>query len=150
MKPIMKYISRIHRCAASYRLSALSGEGMTGGGQLYLAEICRRPGISQEQLTKRLCVNKSSVTRQLGRLEQSGFITRHSDPRDGRVSQVFPTKEAEALLPKIKEVSERWNELLAGELSEKEKKQLASMLKRVSLKAAALIGAQDAPGGDSH
>ena len=144
MESFMRWIGRIYRCAGIYRGGRLSAEGVNSCQHIYIFHICRMPGITQEQLSKRLCVNKSSVTRQLAALEQGGLIRREEDPGDRRVQHVYPTPRAEALYPQVRQLMAEWNRLLLEELSETERAALESMLARVAARAEALVG-QDRP-----
>ncbi len=65
MDSLMKYISRIHRCSGRFRGDKI--EGLNGRQHTYIFHVCKRPGISQDQLARHICVNKSNITRQLGR-----------------------------------------------------------------------------------
>ena len=64
-QPLMGRINRISRCFTLYRNNQLEQEGLNGYQHLYILWVCRRPGISQEQLVKEIYVHKSSVARQL-------------------------------------------------------------------------------------
>ena len=70
MDSLMKYISRIHRCSGRFRGDKI--EGLNGRQHTYIFHVCKRPGISQDQLARHICVNKSNITRQLGALEPAG------------------------------------------------------------------------------
>lgn len=131
----MKYISSTHRCAKSYRAAKLEGEGLGSCQHVYIFQICRHPGISQEQLSRRISVNKSNVTRQLSSLEQGGFITREPDPDDRRILRVYPTQKAESLFPKVQAVMEEWNRLILEDFTPDEREELIRMMERVREKA---------------
>ena len=135
MDSLMRSINRTHRCSKLYYNEKLNADGITGNQQIYIFQICRHPGISQEQLSQRIAVNKSNVTRQLCALEQNGFIRRQPSPEDKRVLQVFPTEKAEALYPKVLDIMRLWNSLLLEDFSEDEKSLLLSMMQRVQEKA---------------
>lgn len=135
MDSLMRSINRTHRCSKRYYNEKLNADGITGNQQIYIFQICRHPGISQEQLSQRIAVNKSNVTRQLCALEQNGFIHRQPSPEDKRVLQVFPTEKAEALYPKVLDIMRLWNSLLLEDFSEDEKSLLLSMMQRVQEKA---------------
>ena len=94
MESLMKYISRTHRLAGQYRGTGVPCDGINSCQHIYIFQVCKNPGISQDQLSKLICVNKSNVTRQLSVLEQNGFVTRQPDPRDRRVLQVFSDRES--------------------------------------------------------
>lgn len=135
MDSLMRSINRTHRCSKRYYNEKLNADGITGNQQIYLFQICRHPGISQEQLSQRIAVNKSNVTRQLASLEQNGFIRRQPLEEDKRVLQVFPTEKAESLYPKVLAVMRQWNQLLLENFTEEEKNLLLSMMHRVQEKA---------------
>ena len=135
MDSLMRSINRTHRCSKRYYNEKLNADGITGNQQIYIFQICRHPGISQEQLSQRIAVNKSNVTRQLCALEQNGFIRRQPSSEDKRVLQVFPTEKAEALYPKVLDIMHLWNSLLLEDFSEDEKSLLLSMMQRVQEKA---------------
>ena len=65
MPPFMQQISITYRCAMRFREKELEDTGLAGCQTPYLTALCRRPGITQEELSRELNVNKSSVTRQL-------------------------------------------------------------------------------------
>ncbi len=135
MDSLMRSINRTHRCSKRYYNEKLNTDGITGNQQIYIFQICRHPGISQEQLAQRITVNKSNVTRQLSALEQNGFVVRRPSPEDKRVLQVYPTEKGEALYPKVLEIMQQWNRLLLEEFSEDEQALLQSMMQRVQAKA---------------
>ncbi len=143
MDSLMKYINRIHRCAGQYRSVRIPKAELAQHQHIYIFHICRQPGISQEQLAKRVCVTKSNVTRQLNSLEHQGYVKRIPDKEDRRVLQVYPTCQAEALYPDILRVMREWNALLFAELSAEEKNQLIQMLERIMNRAVRAVEGKD-------
>ena len=139
MESLMKYISRTHRLAGQYRGTGVPCDGINSCPHIYIFQVCKNPGISQDQLSKLICVNKSNVTRQLSVLEQNGFVTRQPDPRDRRVLQVFPTEKALQLFPQVRSIMREWNHLLLEDFTEEEQKSLLSMLERITEKAMAIV-----------
>ena len=135
MDSLMRSISRTYRCSNRNKTEKLKASGLTAIQQTYIFQICRFPGISQEQLSQRIAVNKSNVTRQLATLEQNGFINRQASPEDKRIQQVFPTEKAQALFPQVQELMRSWNRMLLEDFSEEEQELLLSMMQRVQQKA---------------
>lgn len=80
MNGIMKYINRISRCNGVVYANRLRGYGITQCQHPYILLICREPGIPQEKISRELCVNKSSVTRQITLMEEKGLIMRKQGP----------------------------------------------------------------------
>ena len=132
---LMRNISSIARCANLYRDKFLEGTGMSGSQLPYVLEICKSPGIAQDQLAQRLHVNRSSVTRQLGTLEENGFITRQRSPDDQRVIEVSPTEKMHGILPLVRSIFADWRAVLATDMTEAELDTLAALLARVAQNA---------------
>lgn len=136
MGALMKYINRISRCSSLFKNGKLEHEGLNVYQHVYIRNICKEPGISQDYLAKSIYVNKSSVTRQLALLEQNGFITRTPSDKDRRVMQVFPTKKAFNILPEIKKLSAEWESAITADLTDKERGLILPILERIMEKAA--------------
>ena len=135
METLMKYITRTSRCTNLYMSKELEPEGLSGYQRSYILEVCRNPGISQEQLAQKIFINKSNVTRQLAVLEQNGFVTRSPCGTDRRIMQVYPTGKALDLYPKVKKLLAEWNEYLSEDFTGEECLLLGAMMERVMNKA---------------
>lgn len=138
MESLMKYINHTSRCATLYRSAQMCGTGLKGCQHGYIFQVCRNPGISQEQLAKNLSVNKSSVTRQLSALEQNGFVRRSPSDTDRRVLHVFPTEKALAILPQVRTLSKSWNEQVLADFTPAERTLILSLMERVMQRAKTL------------
>ena len=122
MATIMRNIGEIWRCANLFRMEEYEELGIGSYQDSYLVDICKHPGVTQEQLSKIMYVHKSNVARQLASLEEKGFITRSPDPKDRRSLLVYPTQKALDAIPAIREVHRTWNELVLDGFSEEERK----------------------------
>ena len=137
MSELTHNITDIARCAAQYRSEELAGLGLKACHGSYLAVISRNPGITQDQLAKRIFINKSNVARQLVALEEDGFVERRPCCDDKRAMRVYPTQKALDALPDIHRILTHWEDLLTRDLSEGEKELLAKMLSKMKTQAAA-------------
>lgn len=111
---------------------------------MYVLSICRHPGISQEQLARHICLNKSNVARSLATLEENGFVERRQSDADKRVTLVYPTEKMLALYPKVKELADSWNEYLSADLTKAEREIFQKTLEKISIRAQAYIDSGDA------
>ena len=153
MRGIMKYINRINRSTGIVYNQRLREFGIKHCQHPYIIQICRHPGISQEELARAICVNKSNVARQLAVLEANGLLTRTPDPEDRRVMQVFPTEKMEALLPCVREVMGDWNSCLLADFSEEDREKLIAMLEIITeraVKAAEETMGKNEKGGEAR
>ena len=131
MEDIYQILRQIQRCSRVYREKHLEPLGLTTRHGLYLKEISDAPGISQEQLAQRLCINKSNVARQAAAMEEEGYIQRRPCGKDKRVLRLYPTEKALSVLPRINRITDSWEELLVRELTESEQQILEILLLRL-------------------
>ena len=136
MPDLMHHVTDIARCAALYRQEELASLGLKSCHASYLAAICTYPGITQDQLARRIFINKSNVARQLVILEEDGFVERKPSPEDKRAIQVFPTEKARDVMPEIARIFRCWESFVAQDLSEEERKILVSMLEKMKARSA--------------
>ena len=135
MSQIIRDITEIARCGAQYRSDRLAPMGLKACHASYLTEICDCPGISQEKLAGRICINKSNVARQAAILEEEGFIARKPSQADKRVMELYPTEKTLTLMPEITDILNKWEDFLLADLSDTEVEQVHSVLQRMRDKA---------------
>lgn len=132
---IMKNISKIWRCSVLYRSNELEYHGLNGYQHIYILRICQNPGITQEQLSKIIFVNKSTVTRQISLLEQNGFIKRNLDENDKRIMRVHPTQKSYDIYPLVKKILNDWESSITRTLTDGEKIFLDTILEKLAKNA---------------
>ena len=136
MSEIIRDITEIARCGVQYRNDYLAPLELKSIHASYLTEICDCPGISQEKLAGKICINKSNVARQAAILEEEGFITRIPSTTDKRIMQLFPTQKTLDLLPQLTRLLNGLECCLTADMTETEKELLESLLTRMLTKAA--------------
>ena len=135
MPALMYHLTKVSRVAAQYRTEQLAPLGLKACHASYLATICRSPGITQDQLSRRIFINKSNVARQLAVLEEDGFVERKPSPGDKRAMQVYPTQKALDILPEIGRIFREWEALVAQDLTEEERALAVKMLAKMEARA---------------
>ena len=143
MSDIIRDITEITRCGAQYKTDNLAVFGLKGCHPSYLGEICACPGISQDKLAQRICINKSNVARQVAILEEEGFIIRKPSQTDKRVMELYPTEKTLQLMPQITQIIDCWTTSLTEDFSEEELAMLEKALLRMRTKAAAWMDKND-------
>lgn len=143
MPRFMKLLNNISRSQAIYRHSRISAADLQSGHYAYALAICREPGRSQEELAQELCVNKSTVARNLNYLEETGYVTRQALPNDKRQFSVFPTEKLLTVLPEIKQASGEWMALLSEGIPAEELAVFDAVLLRMQDKARQIIKQQE-------
>ncbi len=139
MSQIIRDITEIARCGSQYRADRLAPLGLKACHASYLIEICDCPGISQEKLAGRICINKSNVARQAAVLEEAGYITRIPSPADKRVLQLYPTEKSMAIMEEVRGLLRCWEDCISCDLSEAEKEVISGLLSKMKTRAAAYM-----------
>jgi len=139
MIPINKTISIIERSNILYRNEVFKEYGLKGYQANYLLEINRHPGISQEELTKTMHIDKSNVARGLMHLSEMGYITRVQDSNDLRLLLLFPTDKGSELTKIISSIFKNQRNYLLQDFDENEINTLMSYLDKLKIRAEELL-----------
>ena len=99
--PTVPYISIIYREHAKFLNEKVKDENLSFGLFPLLIKIYKNEGIIQEQLAQSFHLNESTITRNLKKLEEKGFITRVQDKRSKRIEI---TKKGEKTAKKVTRV----------------------------------------------
>ena len=135
LHPFMRQISITYRCAMRFRETELEDTGLAGCQTPYLTALFRQPGISQEEISRQLNVNKSSVTRQLAILEEKGYIRRQSSESDRRLLLVYPTDKALAVKERLYRCYHDWSSYLTKDFTDEEQALLSDLMARIAQRA---------------
>ena len=136
MHDIIRDITEIARVGTQYKIDNLAPYGLKACHASYLMEICATPGISQDKLAQRICINKSNVARQAAALEEEGYIRRTPSQTDKRVMELYPTDKTLAVLPEIEQILKNWDAALMEGLTPEEVELAGKVLLRMKNKAA--------------
>ena len=143
MAKFMKLLNNISRSQALYRRGRIPAEDLQSGHYAFVLAICREPGRSQEELARELCINKSTVARNLTCLEEKGYLSRTPLPHDKRQLAVHPTDKMLAVLPAVKKASAEWVELLSESIDPQELAIFHSVLERMEARAREFVEKQE-------
>lgn len=156
MPSFMRDLNLTARCSGAYRNSRLESAGLSGPQYAYILRVCREPGITQEALSRALCIHKSNIARQVAQLEQNGFLTRQPSEDDRRALRLYPTERANAVLPLVRETVRTWNAYLTEGMTDRELDALLQLMERVRSRAVAyfengeLTAVPKNAGGEKH
>lgn len=107
---------------------------------IFSLQCCAKSRASRRtNCPERIGVNKSTVTRTLAQLEQSGFIRRAVNQQDKRTTSVHPTQKAYTVFPQIMNLVSRWDAAVTAQFEESEKRALQILLRRLA-EAAKVFG----------
>ncbi|ACL03321.1 transcriptional regulator, MarR family [Desulfatibacillum aliphaticivorans] len=133
---IGRYINMLFRMASLYLGQELPALHMGSGQYIFLAELFDRDGQSQDELTRRVYVDKANTARALSKLEKFGYIRRVSDPDDQRVKRAYLEPAAMEIEDDFWKIITRWSEIIAKDIPPERQELLLSELKKMAENAA--------------
>ena len=128
---VLGNLLRISRCFDNYRRQQIKDVDIYPALQLFVSYICRHPGCIQENLVEELCIDKTTVTHHLMRLEEKGYIVRKVSPEDARCRLVYPTEKSEAIAPQLHETYVTFYDTLLKGLTEEEQEQVTVLAEKL-------------------
>ena len=100
----------------------------------------RSPGISQQELAKRLDMHASRLVAVIDELEKRGLVTREPNPADRRVYSLRLTQAGNEALAAIGRVARAHNESICTGLDHNEREQLGTLLEKLAAQQALAPG----------
>lgn len=109
------WISILYRYRKNYMNKRFKIYGSASGSSLLILSLYKKDGMSQEQISDLLKVDKGSIAKAIKKLEQENYIIRQEDVNDKRANKVHLTPKALALVPEIQSAIADWNkQVMAG------------------------------------
>ena len=115
--PLLVQVCRAQRNLAATALDVLH---IHVGQENLVYRLAVEEGVSQTQLAGSLCLDTSTVTKMLARLERDGVIERRSDADDARILRVYLTPHGKALVQPVLDVWRKMEERITHGMSEAE------------------------------
>ena len=90
--------------------------------------------MTQDELAKASCVDKAAVTRVIQTLEKKGVVERRADETDKRANRIYITDKAYHYADVIKEVRQKWMQIIDVQMSRQEMQQLEHQVAEIAEK----------------
>ncbi len=97
----------------------------------YLEDECRGEPVNLKSIENYFRLTHPTVIGIVGRLEKKGFVTTETDPGDKRCTLVTASIDASKTWKTVKKHREKMDSVLQKNMSEKEKKQLNTLLDKI-------------------
>jgi DNA-binding MarR family transcriptional regulator len=124
-------IAKTHQLFSGFFKEKLEGYGLTPPQFGTLAFLWQQDGISQIRLALLMRKDRTTMSGIIDRLEKEGLVVRRSDPEDRRAHLVYVTPKGAGLRAELEKIAVQSNFELTATLSEKERKQLIFLLKKI-------------------
>lgn len=111
-KSIGRMITLLSRKCQSYLSRELNKYNLTSAEQPFFMVLQRCEGITQDDLTAMVCVDKSATARAVKSLEEKGFLIRVQDQNNRRQNRIYPTEKAKQMGEDVRKELLHFNDLL--------------------------------------
>lgn len=101
------------------------------GQQFYLEYIYDHPGVSAQEMVKYIRVDKATLTKNIKKLMEIGYVRTIGNEKDKRVKQLYSTEEAAPAVKRIKEIHRDFYNTLCSGSSAQEIHMTEQMLMRM-------------------
>lgn len=134
-----KAISILYRKSHIWLSEGCEQYDLTAAQAVVILIVCDYGELTQDDITKRLGLDKSVIAKTVTKLAELGFIVRSTNPKDKRTFDIKPTERAWAAYPHVQEQIESCFERMTEHMTEAERAEF----KRLLLLAAEATIAQD-------
>lgn len=128
-KSLIKAISAIYRYSQTYIGRNIRDYRIGQGQWAFLSQLLfNYDGITQEELSEMLNINKANTARALKKLEDEGYVYRAEDPADARKKIVSVTEKSRDFEQEFHEVFKGLNRILAKDFTDDERETARRLL----------------------
>lgn len=131
MENISKFNAAIYRNGQSIMNYKLRDLDIRSGQQDFFYVISKNEGISQKELSEYLYVGKSTTAKAVKSLVKNNYVKVEQDKNDKRIHRLYLTQKGKEIVPKIELVFLELMGIFTQDLSECEKEQTLTVLKKI-------------------
>jgi len=132
-----KWISIIHRYSRSFVDKEFAELDIRGGYLQFVHALYRHDGLSQDELSEALGMDKTTTARAIKELVELGYVTKRHDWQDKRFCRLSLTTKGKDIVPRLERTLERWTEVLDTGFTQSERQLAIDLLKKMAENAAA-------------
>ena len=132
-----KWVSIIHRYGRSFIDKEFVEFDIKGGYLQFIHALYRHDGLSQDELSEALSMDKTTTARAIKELVELGYVTKEHDSQDKRFYRLSLTTKGKDVVPKLERTLKRWTEVLGTGFTESESQLALDLLKKMAENAAA-------------
>lgn len=131
-------LSMINRSVICWKNEHCSPYSLTAAQLPIVVLACYYGKISQNEVVSLLGLDKSVVSKSVGTLIASGFLTKKKNPDDSRAYDLMPTAKSMKCFPELLLLGQSCMNLLTDGFSEEEKQVFSLLLEKMVRNAAKL------------
>ena len=123
-----KSISILYRKSHIWLNNACAQYDLTAAQALIILIVCDFKSLTQDDITKRLSLDKSVIAKTVTKLEERGFIIRSTNAKDKRTFDICPTKKAWQVYPFVQEQIDLCFQRMTMQMSDNQRAEFKQLL----------------------
>ncbi|MEG0133880.1 MAG: MarR family transcriptional regulator [Clostridium sp.] len=129
---ISRYVNQLYRQGIVFLGKEYKEYNIGAGQYQFLVYLYIMDGLTHDELTYKIGVDKAATTRAIVKLEEAGYIKKVQDVNDKRKYYIFLTDYAKEKREEIINKSKKWEIEIAKELTEEELDQFYYLFRKVT------------------
>ena len=123
-----KSISILYRKSHIWLNNGCAGYDLTAAQAVVILIVCDFSVLTQDDITKRLSLDKSVIAKTVTKLVKTGFLVRTTNAKDKRTYDIRPTQKAMDVYPFIKKEIESRFQRMTQPMTETEREEFRRLL----------------------
>lgn len=123
-----KAISILYRKSHIWLNNGCAQYDLTAAQAVVILIVCDFEVLTQDEITKRLALDKSVIAKTVTKLEETGFLIRTTNKKDKRTYDICPTKKAMEVYPFLKEQMDISFQRMTQNMTEEEQGEFKRLL----------------------
>lgn len=144
-KSFARMLMLLARKSQPYLSGVLAPYGLKAGEHSFFMALQHNEGVTQEELSALVCVDKAATARAVRSMEEKGYLVRVQDAKDRRQNRIYSTDKAKELHPAIAEELSRFNTLLTQGIDQQSLDVAYQVLLKMEENCAALTSGRKMP-----
>ena len=132
---VIKGFGVLYRTFLSYMSQSVKGMDISYSDSVFLVNIGDKEGISQEEISDSLSIDKAAVARSVKKMIKKGYVTTETSKADKRLKKLYLTDEGANIYSEILKLNAFWLDNVMSGLSDSEKTNFQNVIEQVSKKA---------------
>lgn len=123
-----KAISILYRKSHVWLNNGCGHYALTAAQAVVILIVCDFEALTQDEITKRLALDKSVIAKTVTKLEKLGFLIRTTNKKDKRTYDIRPTDKARQVYPFVKEQIDESFQKMTQKMTEAEQIEFKRLL----------------------
>lgn len=109
---IIQAFGVLNRTFSSYMTKPLADLEISYSDSIFLVNIGEKEGITQEEISLILAIDKAAIARSIKSMAEKGYIKKIQSEEDKRANKLYLTERGRQLYESLLQVNHRWVEYL--------------------------------------